>query len=65
MIQLNLTPEEIILLKGILDTCLEDLRVEIHATDNMTYKDMLKERKTILMKLMDALPQNQELPVAE
>jgi hypothetical protein len=65
MIQLNLSAEEIALLKGILDSCLEDLRVEIHATDNMAYKDMLKERKDILLKLMNALPQEQNLPIAE
>ena len=45
MIQINLTQEEIQLLRGLLDTILEDLRVEIHATDKMDYKDMLKERK--------------------
>jgi len=65
MIQLNLTPEEISLLKNLLENYLEDLRVEIHATDNMSYKEMLKEHKALLMKLMEAMPQNQQLPIAE
>lgn len=65
MIQINLTPEEIQLLRGLLDTILEDLRVEIHATDKMDYKDMLKERKALLLKLIDALPKTQDLPLVD
>ncbi len=65
MIQINLTQEEIQLLRGLLDNILEDLRVEIHATDKMDYKDMLKERKALLLKLMEALPREQNLPLAD
>jgi len=65
MIQLNLAQEEIQLLRSLLDTYLEDLRVEIHATDNMDYKEMLRSRKVILLKLMEALPKDQNLPLAE
>jgi len=65
MIQINLTQEEIQLLRGLLDTILADLRVEIHATDRMDYKDMLKERKALLLKLMEALPKEQNLPLAD
>ena len=64
MIQINLTQDEIQLLRGLLDTILEDLRVEIHATDKMEYKDMLKERKALLLKLMEALKENKEMPLA-
>ena len=64
MIQLNLAQEEIQLLRSLLDTYLEDLRVEIHATDNMDYKEMLRSRKGILLKLMEALPKEQNLPLA-
>ncbi|MHB8113980.1 MAG: hypothetical protein ACYDHA_11055 [Bellilinea sp.] len=65
MIQINLTQDEIQLLKNLLDTYLVDLRVEIHATDNMDYKEMLRSRKAILLKLMEALPKEQNLPLAE
>ena len=65
MIQINLTQDEIQLLKNLLDIYLEDLRVEIHATDNMDYKEMLRSRKAILLKLMEALPKEQNLPLAE
>ena len=65
MIQINLTQDEIQLLKNLLDTYLEDLRVEIHATDNMDYKEMLRSRKAILLKLMEALPREQNLLLAD
>ena len=65
MIQINLTQDEIQLLKNLLDTYLEDLRVEIHATDNMEYKEMLRSRKAILLKMMEALPKEQNLPLAD
>ncbi len=64
MIQLNLTVDEIQLLSNLIDTCLQDLRVEIQATDNMGYKDMLKQRKGLLLKLESSLKESQTLPVA-
>jgi len=64
MIQLNLTTDEIDLIGNLLDSCLQDLRVEIQATDNIGYKDMLKQRKGILIKLESSLKESQTLPVA-
>jgi hypothetical protein len=55
MIQLNLTEEEIVLLKDLVETCLSDLREEIHSTDNLDYKEMLKKHKEIVVKLQQAL----------
>jgi hypothetical protein len=55
MIHLNLTEEEIMLLKDLIETCLSDLREEIHSTDNLDYKEMLKKRKEIVVKLQQAL----------
>lgn len=65
MIQLNLTNDEILLLKDLVETCLSDLRVEIHSTDNLDYKEMLKKRKEIVIKLQQALTESQNLPLAE
>lgn len=65
MVQINLTAEEIQMLRSLIDTCLEDLWVEIQATDNMGYKDMLRKRKEILTKLLAELPKTEELPLAE
>lgn len=64
MIQLSFTTEEIRLLRNLVETCLDDLWIEIQATDNMGYKVMLRERKAMLVKLLEALPQNQDLPLA-
>lgn len=64
MIQLNLSTDEIQLLNNLVDSCMEDLRVEIHATDNMGYKEMLRERKGILMKLEAALKESQSVELA-
>ena len=64
MIQLSFTLEEIRLLRSLIETCLDDLWIEIQATDNMGYKLMLRERKATLVKLLEALPQNQDLPLA-
>lgn len=65
MVQINLADEEILLLRDLIETCLDDLWVEIQATDNMGYKDMLRKRKGILTKLLAELPKTQDLPLAE
>jgi len=60
MIQLHLEEEERMILLQLLDTCISDLRVEITDTDNINYKDMLKERKQVLVKLQQSLLIEQE-----
>ena len=60
MIQLHLEEEERMILLQLLDTCISDLRVEITDTDNINYKDMLKERKQVLIKLQQSLLIEQE-----
>lgn len=64
MVQLSFSLEEIRLLRSLIETCLDDLWIEIQATDNMGFKEMLRQRKALLMKLLEALPQNQDLPLA-
>lgn len=65
MVPINLTTEEIQLLRNLIEACLDDLWVEIQATDNMGYKDMLRTRKVTLVKLLGQLSQTQNLPLAE
>ncbi|MEL7589882.1 MAG: hypothetical protein AAGU17_01115 [Anaerolineaceae bacterium] len=55
MIQLQLSEDERLILLQLLDSCVSDLRVEIAGTDNINYKDMLKQRKEVLIKLQQAL----------
>ncbi len=61
MIQLHLDEEELQLLKEMAESALSDLRVEIHATDNLDYKEMLKKRKEILVKVLDAIATEQKI----
>ncbi len=55
MIQLEIDEEERQILLQLLDTCISDLRMEISNTDNINYKDMLKHRKDILIKLQQVI----------
>lgn len=55
MFQLDLKPEEQEILVSILEVCLSDLRMEIADTDSMDYRDVLKERKEVLIKTLAAL----------
>lgn len=58
MIKLELVEDEALVLKDLLETCLTDLRVEIISTDNISYKEMLKKRKEVLLKLQKTLDKN-------
>lgn len=55
MIQLKLDEGEVKLLSELVDKCLADLREEIHRTENHDYKEMLNQRKAIVIKLQEAL----------
>ena len=55
MIQLQLNENERAILVELLETCISDLRVEITGTDSLDYKEMLKQRKEVLLKLQKAL----------
>ena len=60
MIQLQLTDEESVILRDVLDNYLSDLRQEISATDLVEFKDILKARKNVIMKVLDALAETVE-----
>ena len=55
MITLDLTDEEHEILTFVLKSYLSDLRMEIADTDRMAFRDMLKERKAVLLKVLDVL----------
>jgi hypothetical protein len=55
MVQLDLTPEERDELVNVLHSSLSDLRMEISATDGVEYKDALKVRKELLIKVLAEL----------
>jgi len=57
MIQLDLTKEEKDILIGILEDDLSDLRMEIADTDNMDFREKLKNQKAVLQKVLETLRQ--------
>lgn len=61
MLQISLNEEELVTLRDLLSCCLAELRIEIHHTDDMDYKDMLKNRKHVLEKILNELSIDGEL----
>jgi hypothetical protein len=55
MLYLDLTPDEIAVLDDLLTNDLSDLRMEIAHTDRLEYRERLKVRKAVLMKVLDAI----------
>jgi hypothetical protein len=63
MIHLELDEEETALLRQTLEDCLSELRVEISDTHSMDYKEMLRSKKVLLIKIQDALNESALEPV--
>jgi glycine cleavage system regulatory protein len=63
MIHLELDEEETALLQQTLEDCLSDLRVEISDTDSHDYKEMLKSKKVLMIKIQEALIHSKLEPV--
>ena len=57
--QLDMSPEEWALLRDVLDTCLQDLRSEMHHTGTAEYKHELRQRNDVLGRLLNRLQQQQ------
>ncbi|HEX6070545.1 MAG TPA: hypothetical protein VFZ18_11995 [Longimicrobiaceae bacterium] len=55
MITLELTPDEREHLVEVLTSALSDLRMEIANTDSQDFREMLKSRKLVLVKVLEAI----------
>jgi hypothetical protein len=55
MIQLDLTKGEKEILIEVLESSLSDLRMEIADTDNMDFREALKNQKKVLAKVLESL----------
>ena len=55
MINLDLTKEENDILAMVLESYLSDLRMEIADTDSMDFRESLKKKKDVLMKVLETL----------
>ncbi len=60
MLQITFSEEEKLTLRDLLQCCLAELRVEIHHTDDMDFKDMLKNRRKVLEKILAELSTGNE-----
>lgn len=53
--QVDLTGEEREILQTVLESYLSDLRMEISNTDSKDFREMLKQRKEVVRKVLDAV----------
>lgn len=58
MITLTLTDEDLEVLTGVIENNIEDLRQEIHDTDRSQYKEMLRHRREVLVRIHHNLVHN-------
>ena len=59
---LDITPEEREVLTEMLESCISDLHSEIRDTGRLDYKAMLRQKKEVLKKLLEAV--KEQAPVA-
>lgn len=55
MLTLDLNPHELSILEHVLESYLSDLRMEIADTDRQAFRDRLKERKAVLIRVLEAI----------
>jgi hypothetical protein len=55
VLDLDLTVDEIDVLRHVLESYLSDLRMEIADTDSFDFREMLKHRKQVINKVLDGL----------
>jgi hypothetical protein len=62
VIQVELSHEEQLLLRELLEVQHSELRMEIAGTDRLEYRDLLRERKAVLIKVLDVLAKKEPSP---
>jgi hypothetical protein len=55
MVQLSLAPEEVSLLRELLEDYLSDLRMEIADTDQQDFRERLKQEEVTIKKILKML----------
>lgn len=55
MISIDFTSAERKLLREMIDGMLSELRMEIADTDRLEYREMLRARKLVLQRMLDAI----------
>ena len=59
-IELELDPKEIEILKNVLENYISDLSMEIADTDKMDFRESLKARKNLIVKIIQKLKETVE-----
>jgi len=54
-IEIELTPKEIEIFKDVLENYISDLSMEIADTDKMDFRESLKARKNLIVKIIQKL----------
>jgi hypothetical protein len=60
MVQVSLTREELAALSEVLEGYIPDLRMEVSRTDSKSFRDMLKAREALLVKVLATLREARE-----
>jgi len=55
MLHLDLNPHELGILEHVLESYLSDLRMEIADTDLQAFRERLKERKAVLVRVLETI----------
>ena len=55
MLHLDLNPHELGILEHVLESYLSDLRMEIADTDRQAFRERLKERKAVLVRVLETI----------
>ncbi|MDF1563743.1 MAG: hypothetical protein P1V51_11915 [Deltaproteobacteria bacterium] len=61
MPQIEMNLDEVLVLEGVLESYLADLRMEISHTDRAAFRDRLKEKQLFLERLLERLIAEEEL----
>ncbi len=56
MLQLDLDQDETAILRQVLEEYQSDLRMEIVDTEDQDFREMLKRKKGVISKVLEALP---------
>jgi hypothetical protein len=63
MLSIELTTAERDVLREMVSGMLSELRMEIADTDRLEYRDMLRARKTVLQRVLDAIEPSEEAEI--
>jgi hypothetical protein len=63
MLSIELTTAERDVLREMVSGMLSELRMEIADTDRLEYREMLRARKTVLQRVLDAIEPSEEAEI--